>query len=108
MKEETNGPTHVPSIVDQYIIAAIGLGAEAVDIEYSGGFEEVFASKQRVGYGIGRLRSSSSEAVILREELQHLARRKRRLTVGTEEYELRARVYQSFGEDAFRVDIRRV
>lgn len=41
------------------------------------------------------------EAIL--EELRAITRRKRRITVGDDEYELRGRVYESFGEDAFRV-----
>jgi hypothetical protein len=61
-----------------------------------------------VGYGIARFRSSSPEAVALREELHCIAMRKSCIAVGELQYELTVKVYESFGEDAFRVQLRRV
>jgi hypothetical protein len=44
----------------------------------------------------------------LRQELHALAKRKRhRFAFGGAQYELRARVYDSFGEEAFEVKLRR-
>jgi hypothetical protein len=96
------------SIVEQLATQAIGLGADLLKVEYKDGHEEDFAAKGGVGHGIARFRSSSPEAVILREELHGIAKKKRRIAVGGSQYELRGRVYESFGEDAFRVELRRV
>lgn len=96
------------SQVEQLASAAIRLGADALAIEYKDGEESVVAMKGGIGHEIARLPSRSREAALLRDELHAIARRKRRLIVGDGEYELRGRVYESFGEDAFRVDLRRV
>ena len=63
--------------------------------------------KRGVGHAIAMLRSSSAEAATLRDELHAIARRKRRITVDGCEWELQCRVSESFGEDAFRVRLRR-
>ena len=52
--------------------------------------------------------SSSPEAEDLRRELNGIVKKSRRVTVGEIGYELRVRVYDSFGEDAFRVRLQRV
>jgi hypothetical protein len=64
--------------------------------------------KNGLGVGIGRLPGSAAEAKALRSELQSLTRRKRSLAVGQVQYELRATTFDSFGETAFRVKLRRL
>lgn len=101
-------PRRHESIIERLAAEAIRLGADFLEVEYKDGYEEVVAGQGGVGYGIARFRSSSSEAVTLREELHHIAKRKWRIAVGEFQYELRGKVYESFGEDAFRVQLRRV
>ncbi len=96
------------SLVEQVATQAVRLGAEVLEVEYKDGYEEVFAAKAGVGQGIAGFRSSSPEASTLREELHRMAKRKRRIAVDGYEYELRCGVYESFGEQAFRVELRRV
>ncbi len=100
-------PEH-KSVVQRLVAEAIRLGADALDVEYKDGYEEVFAMSGAVGYRIARLRSSSPEAASLRKELHGLTRRKRRVRVDDRDYELRGRAYDSFGEEAFHVELRRV
>jgi len=45
---------------------------------------------------------------MLREELHRIAKQKRRIVVSGSQYELRGSIYESFGEDAFQVQLRRV
>jgi hypothetical protein len=96
------------SVVERLAAEAIRLGADSLDVEYKDGYEEVFVVRGSVGQGIARLQSSSPQAVTLREELHRIAKRKRRIAVGGSRYELRGNVYESFGEDAFRVRLCRV
>jgi len=98
-------PVH-ESIVERLAAEAIRRGADLLDVEYKDGYEDVVAAKGGVGHGIARFRSSSPEAVTLREELHRIAKRKHRITVDGSQYELRGSVYESFGEDAFRVQLR--
>ena len=76
-----------------------------MEVEYKDGYEEVFPVAGRVGTSLGiRLRSSSPEAKSLREGLYRIAKQRQRITLGRREYELRCRIYDSFGEEAFRLE----
>jgi hypothetical protein len=68
----------------------------------------VYIRKGNVALGIDRFKASSPEAAFLRKELYDLVKKKRRIVVDSKEYELRARIYDSFGEDAFRVRLRKL
>ena len=96
------------SIVERLAAEVIRLGAKTLEIEYKDRNEEVFAVMGAVGYGIARLRSNSPEAASLRREIHGLARQSRRIAIGDGNCELRCRVLESFGEDAFRGEIRLV
>ena len=92
------------SIVEEIASQTIRAGGDAVEVEYKDGYEEVFPVAGRSGTSVGfRLNSSSQEAKSLREELYKIARKRRRLTVSGREYELQCRIYDSFGEHAFRL-----
>ena len=54
------------------------------------------------------LPSSSPQATSLRAELYALTKKKRSMIIDNLTYDLRARIFDSFGEDAFRVELRRV
>ena len=93
------------NIIEEIASQTIRSGGEAVEVEYKDGYEEVFPVAGRFGTSVGfRLDSSSEEAKSLREELYKIAKKKRRLTVSDREYELRCRIYDSFGEHAFRLE----
>ncbi len=66
------------------------------------------ALKAGAGYGIARLRSSSGEAVLLRHALYGITKETPPVTIEDSEYELRGHVFESFGEDVYRVELRRV
>ena len=92
--------------LEQLAEQAVRLGADELEVEYKAGCEEVFAMKSNYGLGIASLRSSSPEAKSLQHELYALAKKKQRVTIDDRTYELRARIFDSFGEDAFRVKLR--
>ncbi len=96
------------SILERFAAEAIRLGAEQLEVEYKDGYEELSAIAGDFGFGIGRLRSSCQEAAGLRQELYQCTRRKRQVVVDGVKYELRGRTYDSFGEEAYRVRLRRV
>ena len=83
----------------------ISCGADMIEVEYDEGYEEVCVRKDNFGLGT---RFKGSEGDLLRKELYGLAKKKRRMGVDNVECELRARVYDSFGEEAFQVQWRRV
>jgi len=96
------------SIVERFASEAIRPGAKTLEIEYRDGHEEVFAVMGAAAYGIASLSSTSPEAASLRGELHGIARQSRRIAIGDGNYEVRCRVSESFGEEAFRVEIRPV
>jgi hypothetical protein len=93
--------------LEKLVAEAIRAGAEELDIEYKNGYDEVCMMHGPVGVGIARVRSSSSEGIALREELFGVAKKRRRLFIAGQAWDLRCRVRDSFGEAAFRVEIRR-
>ena|SRR5437763_3127545 len=95
------------SILEEFAAKAIRLGAEQLEVEYKDGYEELSAIAGDFGFGIGRLRSTGQDAATLRHELYQCTRRKRRIVVDGDNYELHARTYDSFGEQAYRVRLRR-
>ena len=105
-----DAPLHrrTESIVERLAAEAIRRGADFLEVEYKDGYEEVVAGQGGVCYGIARFGSSSPDAMTLREELRDIAKRKWRIVIDGVEYELRGRVYEGFGEDTFRVRLRRV
>ena len=78
-------PMH-ESIVERLAAEAIRHGADLLNVEYKDGYEDVVAAKGGVGHGIARFRSSSPEAITLREELHRIAKRKDRITVDGSQY----------------------
>ncbi len=61
-----------------------------------------------MGFGIARFPSFGVRATSLRKELLSLRKRKARVAVKGAEYEIRTRLYESFGETAFEVRLRRI
>ena len=96
------------TVLEQLASEAIRLGFDMLEVEYKDGCEEVVALKGGLGFGIARFPSASLESTSLREELYQITkkRRRRRLTVENREYDLRGRMFESFGENAFRVELR--
>lgn len=96
------------SILRELVAKALRSGADMIEIEYKDGYEEVFANRRGIDYRIARFRSSSVEGSALRKELYGLTQKKQRIVLDNTQYELRARVFDSFAEDAFRIQLRRI
>jgi hypothetical protein len=90
-------------ILEHLATEAIGLVADALEVEYTDGFEEVFASGGSLAFCIAQFDSSTQEAVRLREACDRLSRqtRPRRVSVDGLEYDVRCTTHDSFGEQAF-------
>lgn len=93
-------------ILRALVLRAIELGADELEIEYEDGHEEVYAFRGGTGVRIASLRFGSEEATWLRKELRRIGKKGKRIKVSGAAYQLKVRVYDSFGEDAFRVKIR--
>ena len=95
-------------ILKRLATQALRLGFETLEVEYKDGFEEVCGLKDGIGVGIARFRSSSPEGATLRQELYANLKKAQRVTLDDGKVSMRSRVWDSFGEDAFRVTFHRV
>ncbi len=97
-------PEERESILEFFAAEAVRLGADELEVEYDEGEDHIFALKGGSGFSIASLPWSTA----LRKELSAITRRKRVIVVDGENVELRAKSYDSFGELAYRVELRRV
>jgi hypothetical protein len=96
------------TLVQRLVGEALRLGGDALDVEYRDGHEEVCVIRGALGWGIARYPSTSPDAIALRQELCQLAKKRNRVVIEGDTYVLVATERDSFGETAFRVEIRPV
>lgn len=101
----TSKPLQEKSILLELVEEAIKAGGTEIEIEYKDGREEVFAVNQGIGVGIASLDSKSEQAQSLRDELYRIVKRKKMIRFGRV-YGLQERIFDFFGEDAFRIIIK--
>ena len=94
--------------VVQFVMKAVDLGATEIEVEYESGWEHIFAVGEHVGVEIASLDSSGKEARTLRETLCDISEQSRRVMIRGNEYALTVQIHQSFGEDVYRITIRKV
>ena len=99
--------TESNDILLELVAKTLAVGATEMQVEYEDREEHVLAFQEGVGFGIARLDASSEEAQALREALYQIKRKQKIVTIEGVEYRLRARIDQSFGEDVFRVTIKK-
>ena len=85
----------------------LAVGAYEMQVEYEDRKEHVLAFQEGVGFGIASLDASSEEAQALRAALYQIRRKQRIVTIEGVEYRLRVQIHESFGEDVFRVRIKK-
>ncbi len=85
----------------EYIVKAIKLGADSVEIEYRDGKEWITAFKDFMGFGIGTIDSEYSEALV--EEIDEL-KRKKLVKFEGDTYRLSFSKHESFGEWVYRLN----
>jgi hypothetical protein len=90
-----------------FVTKAIDLGATEIEVEYESGWEHIFAVGEHSGVEIATLKSSGKEARALRETLCDINEQPRKMMVGGSEYALTVQIHQSFGEDVYRITIKR-
>lgn len=95
------------SVLRELALEAERLGADTIEVEFNYGHEEVVFLKDGSGSGTTFDRSSD-QAKSLLKELYNLRRKKPRIAVDDGQYRLRISIYDSFGEDAFRIELRRI
>ena len=97
-----------PTVLIKSIVSKVlAVGATEFEVEYKDRHEQVFAFNGPIGMGIAAYRSDSKEAEELRSELYSLRRKRQKVTVDDIDYRLRVEVFDSFGENAFRVTIQK-
>ncbi len=84
---------------------ALSCGTQSIEVEYKDGREWVFARRGAMAFGIASFKSSSRDARELRENLYAARKKPVRAAIGGRVWILKVGVYDSFGEDAFRVRI---
>ena len=84
---------------------ALSLGAESIEVEYDEGQDWVFANKGNTGISIAHYKRSSPDGKELRGNLYAAAKKPVRTVVDGQVYILKVRIWESFGEDAFKVSI---
>lgn len=94
------------SPLQQVIAQAVQLGADTIQTEYRDGYEEVSVLKGGVGVEIARFPSMGRRSTALRKELATLQRKRMTVIVSGTAYEIRARAYELFGEEAWEVRLR--
>jgi hypothetical protein len=91
----------------ELLTSVIELGGDGLEVEYRGGYEQITAMKGNLGFGLGDIKSDTQEATALRDELWSLRNRTKRIEVRGTEYRARVTLFDSFGEKAYRINIRR-
>lgn len=84
---------------------ALSCGAQSIEVQYKDGREWVFARKGETALGTANFARSSRDAKELRENLYAARKKPVRTAIGGQVWILKVGVYDSFGEDAFRVRI---
>lgn len=89
-------------IIPKLIKEAIEKGVNEIAVEYKDGFEEIFIVKSDLMIGIKSYEADSENAINLRKELYFLRKRKT-LKIDNTKYNIKIIIFDSFGEDAFRL-----
>ena len=92
-------------LIIKLVADALRRGGNELDVEYKDGYESVSVMKANVGVGIAAIPSSGDEARELRKRLYAMTKKRETISIQGKSYRLKTEIYDSFGEDAFRVSI---
>jgi hypothetical protein len=93
-------------ILTSIVTDVLSAGATEFEVEYKDGHEEICVMRGPIGFGIASLRSGSNDAKELRAQLYASQKKRRKLKIDGIDYLLHVEIFDSFGEDAFRVSIK--
>ena len=96
-----------PDVLAEVVARVLDAGAARFELEYEDGEEHLVAFTGAVGFGIAAFRSDSEDAQELRRQLHAVAKKPRKIVHAGIEYSLHVKIFDSFGEDAFRATITR-
>jgi hypothetical protein len=107
IRSPTGADPQKPDVLTDVVAKVLSIGANEFEVEYKDGHEEICAMRGPIGFGVASLKSSSAQAQELRTRLCDAKKKRQRVIVDGNEYVLRVEIFESFGEDAFRVTITR-
>ena len=84
---------------------AVSLDTQSIEVTYKDGREWVFANRGNIGIKIASYTSRSADGKELRKNLYAAAKKPVRAVIGGQVYILKVTIFESFGEDAFKVSI---
>jgi hypothetical protein len=84
---------------------ALSCGGQSIEVEYEDRQMLVSVRKGDLAFGVARFAESSRDAKELRENLYAARKKTLKTAIGGQVWNLKIEVYDSFGEDAFRVHI---
>lgn len=107
MEEEMTTPSANPDddVLGGLVAQAVGYGADALEVEYKDGHEEVCAMRGYMGFSIAKLHDASEEARALRRLLHAIRRRGKTISTPAGDFRVTVLPYESFGETAYHVQI---
>jgi len=94
-----------PDVVAEVVARVLATGATEFEVEYKDGEEQVVAFRGAFGVGVAAFRADSEDAQELRRQLYAARKKRRKIVHAGAEYALRVKIFDSFGENAFRVTI---
>jgi DNA-binding MarR family transcriptional regulator len=84
---------------------ALSIGSDSIEVEYRDDREWVYGRKDNTSVSFASFASSSADAKELRDNLYRAHKKPLRTVLDGKVYALKARIADSFGEDAFAVKI---
>jgi len=96
-----------PDVLAGVVARVLAAGATEFEVEYKDGEEHVVAFSGAVGVGVAAFSSDSEDAQELRRQLYSANKKRAKIIHVGVEYGLRVKIFDSFGENAFRVTIAR-
>ena len=94
-----------PDVLAEVVARVLAAGATEFEVEYKDGEEHVVAFSGAAGVGVAAFCSDSDDAQELRRQLYALNKKRRKIIHAGVECGLRVKIFDSFGEDAFRCTI---
>lgn len=96
-----------PDVLAEVVYRVLSVGATEFEVESEDGKEQVAAFNGAVGVGVMAFRADSEDGRELRSQLYALKKKRRAITCAGVRYRLQVKMFDSFGENAFRVRIAR-
>ena len=93
------------TLLERICSHVLSFGTKSIEVQYKDRREWVFAHIDGASVGIANYESSSANAKELRGNLNAAARKPIRTVIDGKVYILKVRVFDSFGEDAFEVNL---